>query len=88
MPDRQVFLAAKLRLIRGLRKIIADAELLQADIASWNQSHAEAVPFDAGGDRCTAVIARKVLLLVESEERIPDELWSRLQKQLEDNAHA
>lgn len=84
--SREEFLAAKSNLIRSLRKIIADAEQLRADITWWNENRLEHTPLDAGGDIITSALARDMLALVEAEKPIPASMYKRLAKHMEANA--
>ena len=85
-PDPIKFAASKLRLQRGLRKIIATHEQIRTDIEWWNANRTDAEPFDVGGDIAVVALARQVLALVNAERPIPKVLWDRLQGQIEANA--
>lgn len=88
MPDRKKWQQAKANLVRGLRKCIADNEELLADLEWWNANRNDAEPFDVGGTRVAIKLAEECLGLVLANQRLPDDLWNRLQKQLEANAEA
>lgn len=77
---------ARRRIIETLQGIIAEAEAVRADVDAWNESHPDEVPLDSGGDLCTAVLARRVLVMAEAGEHIPGELVARLLQQAVDNA--
>lgn len=87
MPDLNKFRNAKYRLIRVLRKLIAESEQIARDIAWWNKHRTDAPPFDNGGDLAYAALARQCLALAESNQPIPDELWDRLTAQARENAN-
>jgi hypothetical protein len=85
-PDPVKYAEAKRRLLKGLRKIVANCEQLVADIAWWNANRLDAAPFDSGGDLVAAQLGRQLIALIEHDEMIPDPLWDRLNAQLESNA--
>lgn len=78
---------AKQRLISVLRRNIRNHEEIAADIAWWNENRTDAAPFDLGGDLVAVSLAKKMLVLVEANQPIPDEIWNRYQAQCQANAN-
>lgn len=72
MPEGELR-AVRLRLIRGLKKIIADAEQMIRDTNYWNNHRTDAPPFDCGREIVLAEAAKKCLAKVEAGERCDDE---------------
>lgn len=85
MSDVNQFRNARFRLIRVLRKVIAESEQIARDVAWWNKNRTDAAPLDNGGDLAYAALARQCLALVESNQPIPDELWDRFMEQATEN---
>lgn len=86
MADQAKFLASKRRLYRFLRRTIAEAEQMIRDMQWWNENRNDAEPFDIGGTIVYLQLARQCLALVESNQRLPDDLWARLTEQARANA--
>lgn len=77
---------AKKRLLKNLRRVVAEYEQIARDIAWWNEYRTDAPPMDNGGDLVVAHLGREMIACVEADRPIPRELNNRWIEQVEANA--
>lgn len=80
------YLEAKRRLWVRLSKVLHDFEQLVRDVRYWNHHRPDAAPYDVGRELVGINLLKQMLLLVDSDQRIPDELWNRFMEHLEAGA--
>ena len=61
--------AAKGRLDKRLRRIVAEYQQIIVDIEWWNEHRTDAPPFDVGNDRLCLRAARHALACLRSDDR-------------------